>query len=128
MIFDTDVLVWLFRGDAGAARLVKQQPERELSIVSLMELFQSARPCEESRKIRSFLVEYEFAGVPIDEAVSYRAAALVEEHARTAGLQLADALIAATALERGEFLATANARHFRCVPKLRFTVLRPAAR
>jgi predicted nucleic acid-binding protein len=127
MIFDTDVLVWLFRGDTGAARLVQSQTEREISIVSLMELFQGARSRAESRQIRSFLVEYEFVVVPIDEAVSYRAAALVEEHAPAAGLQVADALIAATALERGELLATANARHFRSLSKLRLRVLRPAA-
>jgi predicted nucleic acid-binding protein len=43
------------------------------------------------------------------------------------GLQIPDALIAATALERGEALATANARYFRAVAKLQLKVLRPAA-
>ena len=42
-------------------------------------------------------------------------------------MQLTGALIAATALERGEVLATANAKHFRAVTKLELKVLRPAA-
>jgi predicted nucleic acid-binding protein len=56
------------------------------------------------------------------------AAALVEEHASSAGLQVPDALIAATALERGATLATANARHFRAVPKLQVKTFRMTAR
>ena len=80
MIFDTDVLVCLFRGNEGAARLLNQEPDREISIVSLMELLQGVRSREESRQIRSFMVENEFAVIPVDEAISYRAAALVEDH------------------------------------------------
>jgi predicted nucleic acid-binding protein len=127
MIFDTDVLVWVGRGDAGAKRQVQSQLDRKISVVSLMELFQGARSREESRDIRGFLVEHDFEVVPIDEAISYRAAALIEEHALASGLQIPDALIAATALERGEVLATANARHFRAFTKLQLKVLRPAA-
>ncbi|PWT90286.1 MAG: VapC toxin family PIN domain ribonuclease [Proteobacteria bacterium] len=125
MIFDTDVLIWLFRGDPAAAQMVQTQPEREMSIISLMELLQGARSREESRQVRSFLVENEFAVIPVDEPISYRAAALIEEHASSGGLQVADALIAATTLERGATLATANARHFRAVPKLRLKIFRP---
>jgi predicted nucleic acid-binding protein len=72
-------------------------------------------------------VEYDFEVVPLDEGIGYRAAALIEEHALASRLQIPDALIAATALERGEVLATANARHFRAVRKLELKVLRPTA-
>jgi hypothetical protein len=41
MIFDTDVLIWHFRGDASAAPLIESQPIHAISIVSLMELIQA---------------------------------------------------------------------------------------
>src|SRR6202011_849131 len=113
MIFDTDVLIWHFRGDASAATLIESQPLHAISIVSLMELIQGARSKQEVATIRRFLRAYEFEIVPINEEISYMAAALIEEHAQSDGLQVADALIAATVRDRGEILATANVRHFR---------------
>ena len=44
------------------------------------------------------------------------AAALIEQHALSHGIQLADALIAATAIESGHPLCTADTKHFRPVP------------
>src|SRR6266545_2273452 len=113
MIFDSDVLIWFFRGNAAAARLILSESSRSLSIVSLMELVQGARTKTEVTLMQRFLREQEFQVIPIDEAISYRAAALIESHARVTGLQIADSLIAATALEWGQVLATANIRHFR---------------
>jgi len=45
--------------------------------------------------------------------MSHLPASLMEAHAFSCGLQVADALIAATAREAGEILATGNIRHFR---------------
>lgn len=113
MIFDTDVLIWFFRGDRAAGRLIDLQPLRRVSIVSLMELLQGARSKREASEIRRFFRENSFEVVPIDQAIAYGALALMEEHAQSDGLQVADALIAATVLQLGEALATANVRHFR---------------
>ena len=41
------------------------------------------------------------------------------------GLRLADALMAATAIEAGETLLSANARHYRCVPALPLATFKP---
>jgi predicted nucleic acid-binding protein len=49
----------------------------------------------------------------------------MEELALSAGLELADALIAATACEHGIKLCTANARHYRVVADLGLHVFRP---
>src|SRR5436190_22738600 len=101
MIFDTDVLIGYFRADACAARLIESQPIHAISIVTLMELIQGARSKQEVATIRRFLREYEFEILPISEEISYMAAALIEEHAQSNGLQLADALIAAAVRDRG---------------------------
>jgi len=51
----------------------------------------------------------------------------VEEHALKDGLQVADALIAATAREHGLILATGNVRHFRSIPTLSLKAFRAQA-
>jgi predicted nucleic acid-binding protein len=61
----------------------------------------------------------------IDENISARATFLVEQHALANSMQLADALIAATALEHGLDLLTANAKHYRSVDGLAVQIFRP---
>jgi hypothetical protein len=125
MIFDTDVLIWFLRGNRQAAELIEQQAERCVSIVSVMELYQGARSQEEVRVIRRFLHENSFRVLPLNEAASHLALTLVEEHARKDGLQVADALIAATARQTATVLATGNIRHFRSIPSLQLKSFRP---
>ena len=126
MIFDSDVLIWFLRGDAAASRLIESEPSPSISIVSVMEVMQGARTKTELTVIQRFLREQDFHVLPINEAISYRAAALIESHAHASGLQIADSLIAATALEWGQVLVTANIRHFTRLPGLLLRTFRPA--
>jgi predicted nucleic acid-binding protein len=52
-------------------------------------------------------------------------APLIEQHAQAHGIQLADALIAATAIESGDSLCTANVKHFRPIRALSRVAFRP---
>ena len=90
-----------------------------------MELFQGARSRSEIKIIRRFLQENAFRVIPLNEPISHLAATLMEEHALSGGLQIPDALIAATARETGSALATANVRHFRVIPGLEVKPFRP---
>jgi predicted nucleic acid-binding protein len=126
MIFDTDVLIWCFRGNRRALEMIGSDLERALSIVSFMELVQGARSLTEVREIRRFLRDNAFQILPLDEARSHLAASLMETHALRSGLQVADALIAATARDTGEILATGNSRHFRPIAGLRLKTFRPS--
>lgn len=128
MIFDSDVLIWFFRGEKAAGRLIDSQPVRRLSIVSLMELFQGAKSKIEMSEIRRFFRDNSFEVIPVDEAISYTAAGLIEVYALSDGLQVADALIAATALQSGDTLATANVRHFRRVRGMQLKQFRTVSR
>ena len=125
MIFDTDVLVWASRGNPRAARTIDAATDRALSIVSFMELLQGARSKVEARQIRQSLRQLQFRILPLSEPIGATAAAIIEQHALAHGIQLADALIAATAIDSGRSLCTANVKHFRPIGSLSRMAFRP---
>lgn len=125
MIFDTDVLIWASRGNLRAARVIDAAADRELSIVSFMELLQGARSKLEIRQIRQSLLRLRFRILPLSESIGAAAAALIEQHAMDHGIQPADALIAATALESDLPLCTGNVRHFLPIRALSRVAFRP---
>jgi hypothetical protein len=90
-----------------------------------MELIQGAKSSTELRAIRRFFPQNGFLVLPINESISHLALTLIEEHSLRHGLQLADALIAATARETVSILATGNVRHFRPIPRLELKAFRP---
>jgi hypothetical protein len=61
----------------------------------------------------------------IDEDISARAMYFVESYALSHGMQMADALIASTALSIGAPLLTANDKHYRHVDDLEIDLFRP---
>ena len=108
MLFDTDVLIWALRGSKKAAREIDGDENRFISAVNYMELMQGARNKQEQTMIKQFLNELGFTVLPITEAVSHRAMIFIEEHALRSGIQLADALVFATACENSLTLCSAN--------------------
>lgn len=64
-----------------------------------MELVQGMRNARELKQLQRDLRLWRATLLPISEGISQRAAALVEKHYLSHHLQLADALIAATAIE-----------------------------
>jgi predicted nucleic acid-binding protein len=128
MIFDSDVVIWASRGDSEAAAWIDAASEPGMSIVTLMEVLQGARALTEMRQTRQLIRALQFRVLPLTETIGEAAVALIEEHALASGLQLADALIAATSLDAGEVLATGNARHFRAIRRLEVKAFRPRRR
>ena len=125
MLYDTDVLIWVFRGNAKAARQIEGDGNRSLSVVSFMELLQGAANKAESRLIKDFVKECAFANLPLTENIGHRAAIYMEEFGLSSGLRVADALIAATAAENHLPLCTGDYRHFRHIRELDLSVFRP---
>jgi len=125
MIFDTDVIIWCFRGNERAAAAIKEELEREISAVSLMELLQGARSKEEQRLIGKFLRDLSFSILPLSENIGHRACIYVEEYCLKGGLQMADALIAATAVEYRKALCSGNAEHYRVVSEIELKMFKP---
>lgn len=125
MLVDTDVLIWYLRGHPGAAQFLETLPALTLSAATYMELVQGCRNKGELAQLKKDFAIRQAAVLPITEAVSDRAVALVETHSLSNGLQMADALIAATALEHGLPLASANSKHFRTLTGLRLETFLP---
>ncbi len=127
MIFDSDVLIWFSRGEPEAVALVNSSHDRQVSIVTLMEVLQGVRSKSEMRTTKQFFQLLNFQVIPLTESIGYLAAGLIEEHALSCGLRATDALIAATARETGETLATGNLKHFRPIANLDIKPFRPRA-
>ena len=112
LLIDTDVLIWYLRGHAEAGRLLDSLAEPTLSAVTYMELVQGCRDKQELSLLKKDMGMRGTRILPIDANISDRAVSLIEAHALSSGLQMADALIAATGLIHGLPLVTGNARHF----------------
>ena len=125
MLFDTDVLIWVQRGNRQAAALVEREDERCISVLTYMELLQGAREKRQHEYILDFLHEFSFRILPLSENIGHRAAIYIEEYSLSQGLRAGDAIIAATATENGLTLCTTNVRHYRPIKELKLKAFKP---
>ena len=125
MIFDTDVLIWAFRGNAKATRAIDKATARAVSIVTYMELLQGARNKQELKGVKTFLADVQFLTLPLTENIGHRAAIYLEEYGLAVAMSIADALIAATAVETDQPLLTGNQKHYKPIKELELKVFRP---
>jgi predicted nucleic acid-binding protein len=126
MLIDTDVLIWMTRGHAGAAARLQTLLPWRISAVTYMELAQGCRNKQELAQIKKGLALSQTEILPINTAISERAMQLIDAYALSHSMQLGDALIAATALEHGLTVLTANAKHFNAIPELAIEVFNPS--
>lgn len=124
MIFDTDVMIWAFRGNAKALDAIDAASTRAISAVTYMELLQGVRNKKEMLAMKRFLSTLGFATLPVTANISSRAMTIMEMTALKSSLGVADALIFATALDTGDTLLSGNAKHFKEVPLLSATAFR----
>jgi predicted nucleic acid-binding protein len=125
MLFDTDIFIWAQRGNVKAARLIDRSPERFVSVLSYIELLQSARDGEQHRRTHDFLSAFGFEVLPLTENIGHRALIYVEQYTLSHGLRAGDAIIAATAAENKMALVSGNAKHFRPIKELKLKVFKP---
>jgi predicted nucleic acid-binding protein len=118
MLVDTDVLVWYLRGNEKARRTIKDLKSFSISVVTYMELVQGLRNKEELNILRSSLKNWNAGIIYISEEISTKAMFLVEQYYLSHSIQLADALIGATAVIYGLPLLTANTKHYRIIKNI----------
>lgn len=119
MLVDTDVLIWHLRGYPQAARRLDALPNLILSAVSYLELLQGMRNKAELLALKQMLERRSARVLPVTEAITRHAIELMESFVLSHGLQMADALIAATAIERQMPVLTGNVKHFSALTGLR---------
>ncbi len=125
MIFDTDIFIWIQRGNEKAAALVEEQLERYLSIQTYMELLQGAQDKSQQMIVKKFIKKFYFHILPFTENIGHRAAVYIETYAISHGLYAGDAIIAATAAENNLKLCTSNEKHFKCIQNLDLSIFVP---
>jgi predicted nucleic acid-binding protein len=126
VLFDTDVLIWYFRGLDTAAKLISKTPyeQRFVSSVCIMELIQGCRNKKELKDIMAF-IKNNCRIIHCDNNVSEKAISLIQTYALSHGLRTVDAIIAATVLVNKTCLATANYRHFDMIESVRLIKFNP---
>jgi len=119
MLVDTDVLIWHLRGYQQATQKLDSFPILIISAVTYMELLQGLRSKTEMKALQQSLAMRHTQRLPLTPAITERATSLMEGMVLSDGLQMADALIAATALEHQLPLLTGNVKHFAAIATLR---------
>lgn len=121
ILVDTDVLIWHLRGHEQAALFLDGLPAIELSAVTYIELHGTGTGLP---KPAGTDPTEEGSGPPKGAHLALVGGHLEASggiggvHAASDGLMLADALIAATAIEQGLSLASGNVKHFGIVQGL----------
>ena len=125
VLVDTDVLIWHLRGYAQATRRLDQLGSLTLSAVSYLEVLQGMRNKVELAAVKKMLERRSATMLPISEAITQRAIALMESLTLSHGLQMGDALIAASALVHRLPVLTGNVKHFAAVEGLQVEAFVP---
>lgn len=125
ILFDTDIFIWVQRGNRKAADVIDNSPDRFLSIQSYMELLQSATSKNQHKYIKDFISEYNFIVLPFTENIGHRALIYIEEYTLSSNLRAGDAIIAATAVENNMILVSSNEKHFKPIKELKFKLFKP---
>jgi len=125
MIIDTDVLIWYMKGNEKAFEVIDNSTTLFISVVTYMELVQGMRNKTELINLRKALLGWNAHILYISEEISAKAMFYVEQHYLSHSIQLADALIGATAIAYGFPLLTANDKHYKVLKDVQIEKFRP---
>jgi predicted nucleic acid-binding protein len=118
VLLDTNILVDYTRRVPIAIAWLKSlsEPPR-MSAISLLELHAGIRSQREERDIEAICAP--LRSLPVTEVIARQAGNYLRNFALSHGIDIPDALIAATAEHHGLRLATLNVRHFPMFPRLK---------
>ena len=125
MIIDTDVLIWFLRGNENAQKIIITSIPFKISVISYIELIQGVRDKKELTVLQKHLKKWSTEIIQVNENMSTRAMFFMEDYRLKYSLELSDAIIAATVLEKHECLLTANDKHYAFIPNIQINKFRP---
>lgn len=120
LIFDSDVVIWMLRRHPKAVRFARtiDPAERNVSVVSYLEVLRGCRNRLEANDFKEFMEEWFTEVIPLKAEIGDSAVLLMAQFALSHHPGVDDMLIAATGLDRKETVATGNVKHFRFIPGL----------
>jgi predicted nucleic acid-binding protein len=118
LIIDTDVLIWYLRGNEKSRIVVEKNIPFSISVVTYMELIQGMKNRIEMKTFQKQVHKWGLNIIQIDKEISSRAMFYVQEYSLSHSMMLADAMIAATVVQTGEILLTANDKHYKFIPTM----------
>lgn len=110
-LIDTNILIDFLRGHEKAIEFFKEltiQPG--ISVLTIAELFASVKGKQEKVKIHNLVNACEI--IPVNSEIAEDGGLLKNKYQKSHRIGLADALIAATAIETKLTLVTLNKKHF----------------
>ena len=113
-----------YRGKEKAVLSPSRQRTGKSVMVTYAEFIQGVRNRQELKKIKNLLNDLAFQTLPLTENIGHRASVYMEEYTLKTALCLADALIAATAVEHRLTLCTVNRKHYREINGLNLQIFR----
>lgn len=123
ILIDTSVIIDLLRGRGPAHDWISETLQSGSALLysslAVAELAAGLRPGEEPL-LSAFLSL--LTCIPADEQLAWAAGTYLREYGRSHGLDVPDAIIAASAKKEGAALATLNVKHF---PMKDLVVIRP---
>ncbi len=125
MIVDTDVIIWYLKGNEKAYQVIESSHNFFISVVTYMELVQGMRNKDELKNLRKALHAWNAQILYISEEISTKAMFYVEQHFLSHSIQLADALIGATAIAYANPILTGNDKHYKVMKDLEIRKFRP---
>jgi len=124
-LVDTDVLIWYLKGNLLARDTINNLSGFCISVVTHMELVQGMRNKQELGQLRRALKSWLVKVLYVSEDISIKALFYVEQQYLSHAVQLADALIAATAVTHGLDLMTAKIKHYKILKDVSLKVFKP---
>lgn len=118
MIIDSDVLIFSFRGNANAIHILDTTQNKEISIITYMELLQGMKNKNELNKFIKYLDKYQYTILDLNAEIGRMALNLVTTYGLSHNMQMFDALIASTATFYNKPLLSANAKHYAFIENL----------
>lgn len=125
MIIDTDVIIWYLKANKAAREIIEKNIPFSISVITCMELIQGMRNKEETRIFLRQMQKWNVDIIQIDKEISSRAMFYIQEYALSHSMMLADALIAATVVQTGGTLLTANDKHYKFIPTIDYKNFNP---
>ena len=125
MVIDTDVIIWYMKGNQKAYKTIENSTNFFISVVTYMELVQGMRNKKELNNLRKALYDWNSKILYISEEISVKAMFFVEQYYLSHSIQLADALIGATAVAYGLPILTSNDKHYKILKDIQIKKFRP---